>query len=123
MRHQAAAPAAEGDAAIFVIEIGLVLIDQILRAQEPLALPLVRLVALLGPGLARRGMRREVEIAIGGVIAVVGNARVLALLVGALVGLPPVVAAPDMLADAEAQTRGARGLTPLADDVALWPHL
>ena len=122
MRHQTAAPPAEGDGPIFVIEIGLVLIDQIPRAQEPLALPLLRLVALLGPGFARWHMRREIEIPIGGVIAVVGNARVATLLVGALVGLPPVVAAPDVFADAKAQPFSSRRLAPLADDVTLWPH-
>jgi hypothetical protein len=100
-----------------------VLIDQVLRAQEPLALPLLRFVALLGPGFLCRRMRREVEIAVGGVVAVVGYARVRALLVGALVGLPPVVAAPDVFADAEAHPLGARGLAPLADNVALGTHL
>src|SRR5579871_216402 len=80
VRHEAAAPAAEGNSAIFVVEIGLVLIDQIPSTQEPLALPFLGLVALLGPRFARWRMRGEVEIAIGGVIAVVGNARVVALL-------------------------------------------
>src|ERR1039457_1474120 len=57
VRHQAAAPAAERNAAVFIVQVGLVLIDQILRPQEPLALPLLRLVPLLAPGFPRRRVK------------------------------------------------------------------
>jgi hypothetical protein len=42
VRHQAAAPAAERNAAVFIVQVGLVLIDQILRPQELLIKYLTR---------------------------------------------------------------------------------
>ena len=66
------------------------------------------LVALLGPGFMGRRMRRKIQIAIGGIVAVVRHAGIWTLLVGTLIGFPPVIAAPNMLAHAESQACGAR---------------
>src|SRR4051812_46491671 len=99
------------------------LIDQVLSAQEPFALPRFAFVALLGPGFGAGSVRREVQVVVGRVCAVVGDSRVLALLVGTLIGGPPVIARPDVLADSEAEASLARCLPPLPYYVSLRSHL
>src|SRR5579859_1458272 len=99
------------------------LINQVLGAQEPFAFPCFAFIALLGPGFGAGRVRREVQVVVGRVCAVVRDSRVLTLLVGAFVGSPPVVARPDVLADPEAKAGFARCLPPLAYYVALRPHL
>src|SRR5947207_5104490 len=98
------------------------LIDQVLSAQEPFAFPCFAFVALLGPRFWAGRVRREVQVVVGWVCAVVRNSRVWALLVGAFVGGPPVVARPYVLADSEAEAGCARCLAPLAYYVSLRPH-
>ncbi len=121
VRDQAAADlVAERHAAVGVEQVRLVVVDEVLDAREPLAVPgRVRAVPLL---VARRG-RWVVEVGILRVGPVVRHAGERALLVGTVALLPPGEAGAEVLGDAERQALRLRGLLPVADDVAVRAHL
>ena len=77
VRYQAVAVVAKRDPAIGVKEVGLVIIDEVLDAVEPLELPGVGDLAAHSLSGNRLVLGEwVVEIGVGGVGAVVGNARI-----------------------------------------------
>ena len=117
---QLVAPLAERNAAIGVEQVGLVLVDQVLHAEEVETLPGIGSLAAHG----LRGDRlvlgeRVVEIGVGGIGAVVGDAGERAGLIGAVRDGQPVVAVGEMLADGELQAVLAGRGGEEADDILL----
>ncbi|MGY2736764.1 hypothetical protein ACVWYO_004438 [Sphingomonas sp. UYP23] len=70
----------------------------------------------------RLGAIVVIEIGIGGIGAIIGNAELGPELVEAMVGIPPVMARAQMLGDAEAQALTLGGGLPRSDNVTLRAH-
>src|ERR1035441_10173277 len=117
---QFVAPLAERDATIGIEEVGLVVVDQVLYAQEVEALPGIGGHAahrLSGDGLILG--ERVVEIGVGRIGAIVGDAGERAGFIGAVTHGEPVVAIGEMLADSELQPVFPGSGGEQADDVLL----
>ena len=118
--HAQADLVAEGHAAVGIEQVGLILIDQVFDASEPLAMP-ARVFAV--PALVIGRGRPVIQVLVLGVGAIVGNAGEGACLVGAMAVLEPGEAGTQVLGDAESQAQLLGGLLPVADDVTVRSHL
>ncbi len=113
----------EGDAAVGVEEVGLVLVEEVFDAVEVLELPpggsgAAHWVGEDGVGEVGGHVGvGVVEVGEGGVLAVVGDVGVGALGVGEVRGGEPVEGVGEVLGDAEAEAALAGGGGPEADDI------
>src|ERR1035437_9798512 len=114
------APLAERNAAIGIEQVGLVIVDQVLYAQEVEALPGIGgfpAHRLCGDGLVLG--KRVVQIGVGRIGAIVGDASERAGLIGAMTHGEPVVAVGEMLADGELQAVFPGSGGEQSDDILL----
>src|ERR1035437_6032679 len=117
---QFVAPLAERNAAIVIEQVGLVLVDQVLYAQE--VEPLPGIGGFAAHSLWRNGLvlgGRMVGMGVGRIGAMVGDARERAGLIGAMTHREPVVAVGEMFADGELQPVFSGSGGKQADDVLL----
>src|SRR5438128_8943843 len=118
MSDERPSPGTEWHRTILVVEVGLMLVNKVLRPEEPLAFPSLTFVALFRPSRWAGLMRRKIKIEVSWIVAVVRNARIRTLFVGSLVCRPPVVARPHVLTHAKSQAVRARSLSPFHHNVA-----